>query len=59
MGQMKYVSDWIQTGVDEGAKLVLDDRNPEVPEYESGLHVGSIILDQVTEILILGATNPG
>ena len=56
---MKYVSDWIQTGVDEGAKLVLDDRNPEVPEYESGFYVGPTIFDQVTEILILGATSPG
>ncbi len=56
---MKYVSDWIQTGVDEGAKLVLDDRNPEVPEYVSGFYVGPNIFNQVTEILKLDATSLG
>jgi len=53
-GHMKYVSDWIQTGVDEGAELVLDGRNPDVPEYESGFYIGPTIFDHVTEEMAVG-----
>ncbi|MDE5605011.1 MAG: CoA-acylating methylmalonate-semialdehyde dehydrogenase [Eubacterium sp.] len=45
----------IQKGVDEGATLVLDGRNPEVPEgYESGYFVGPTIFDHVTEDMTIG-----
>ncbi len=45
----------IQKGVDEGATLVLDGRNPKVPEgYENGYFVGPTILDHVTEDMTIG-----
>ncbi len=53
-GHMKYVTDWIQKGVDEGAELVLDGRNPEVPGYDSGYYVGPTIFDHVTEEMTIG-----
>jgi malonate-semialdehyde dehydrogenase (acetylating)/methylmalonate-semialdehyde dehydrogenase len=31
VGHKKFVEDWIQKGIDEGAKLVLDGRNYQVP----------------------------
>eukprot|EP00927_Polykrikos_kofoidii_P069714 TRINITY_DN652_c0_g1_i2.p1 TRINITY_DN652_c0_g1~~TRINITY_DN652_c0_g1_i2.p1 ORF type:complete len:527 (+),score=84.82 TRINITY_DN652_c0_g1_i2:61-1641(+) len=38
----------IQSGVDEGAKLLLDGRNPSVPAgHEEGYYVGPTIFDQV------------
>ena len=41
--------DWIETGIKEGAKLVLDGRNPEVPAgCENGSFVGPTIFDHVT-----------
>jgi len=53
-GHLKFVSDWIQTGVDEGAKLRLDGRNPVVSGYESGFYVGPTIFDHVTEEMSVG-----
>lgn len=45
----------IQKGVDEGATLVLDGRNPKVPEgYENGYFVGPTIFDHVTEDMSIG-----
>jgi len=38
----------IQSGVDEGAKLVLDGRNITVPGYEKGNFLGPTILSDVT-----------
>jgi malonate-semialdehyde dehydrogenase (acetylating)/methylmalonate-semialdehyde dehydrogenase len=39
----------IQSGVEQGAKLVLDGRNPSVPEqYKNGNFVGPTILSNVT-----------
>tara|TARA_R110001599_G_scaffold62516_6_gene174021 strand:- start:656 stop:2164 length:1509 start_codon:yes stop_codon:yes gene_type:complete len=38
----------IQKGVDEGAELVLDGRNPEVEGYENGNFVGPTIFANVT-----------
>ncbi len=43
----KKVCEWIQTGIDEGAQLVLDGRDIVVPGYENGFFVGPTILDQV------------
>jgi malonate-semialdehyde dehydrogenase (acetylating)/methylmalonate-semialdehyde dehydrogenase len=41
------VCDWIQKGVDEGAELVLDGRNIQVPGFENGFFVGPTIFDHV------------
>ena len=54
-GHMDFVVNWIQTGVDEGAELVIDGRNPQVPEgCEKGFFVGPTILDHVTEDMSVG-----
>lgn len=53
-GHQKFVEDWIQKGVDEGATLVLDGRNPKVPGYEKGFFVGPTIFDYVTEEMTVG-----
>lgn len=50
----KSVCDWIQKGVDEGAKLVLDGRNVKVKGYENGFYVGPTILDNVTPEMTVG-----
>ena len=43
----KFVEDWIQTGIDEGAKVVLDGRNYKVSGFENGFYIGPTILDHV------------
>ena len=54
-GHKDFVEKWIKTGVDEGAELVLDGRNPEVPEScQKGFFVGPTILDHVTEDMSVG-----
>ncbi len=39
---------YIQKGVDEGAKLLLDGRNIKVPGYEKGYFIGPTVFDDVT-----------
>ena len=51
---MKFVTDWIDTGVREGAQLVLDGRNYKVPGYEGGYYVGHTIFDHVTDEMTIG-----
>lgn len=54
-GHLEFVLDWIQTGVEEGAELILDGRNPDVPpECENGFFVGPTIFDHVTEEMSVG-----
>ena len=54
-GQLKWVTDWIEKGVQEGAKLVLDGRNIKVAGFENGYYMGPTILDNVTaEISFMG-----
>jgi malonate-semialdehyde dehydrogenase (acetylating)/methylmalonate-semialdehyde dehydrogenase len=53
-GHKKFVEDWIQQGIDEGAKLVLDGRNIKVPGYENGFYIGPTILDQVKPGMTIG-----
>ncbi|CUH94794.1 Methylmalonate semialdehyde dehydrogenase [acylating] 1 [Propionispora sp. 2/2-37] len=48
------VLEWINKGVDEGAKLVLDGRNVVVPGYEKGFFIGPTIFDHVTEEMSIG-----
>jgi malonate-semialdehyde dehydrogenase (acetylating)/methylmalonate-semialdehyde dehydrogenase len=45
--QKKWVLDWIETGIREGAQLVLDGRGVKVPGYENGFFVGATIFDHV------------
>ncbi|MDH4565252.1 CoA-acylating methylmalonate-semialdehyde dehydrogenase [Pseudomonas sp. BN414] len=42
------ISGLIATGIEEGAKLVLDGRNPSVPGYQEGNFVGPTIFSGVT-----------
>jgi malonate-semialdehyde dehydrogenase (acetylating)/methylmalonate-semialdehyde dehydrogenase len=41
------VEDWIQRGIDEGAKVALDGRGYTVPGFEKGFYLGPTILDHV------------
>ena len=45
---------WIETGLKEGAKLVLDGRGIQVPGCENGYFIGPTILDHVTERMTVG-----
>jgi malonate-semialdehyde dehydrogenase (acetylating)/methylmalonate-semialdehyde dehydrogenase len=42
------VSGYIETGVQEGARLVVDGRGLKVPEYENGFFLGGTLFDHVT-----------
>lgn len=53
-GHKKFVCDWIQKGIDEGATVVLDGRDVVVPGYENGFYVGHTILDHVTPEMSVG-----
>jgi malonate-semialdehyde dehydrogenase (acetylating)/methylmalonate-semialdehyde dehydrogenase len=54
-GHKKFVLNWIETAIKEGAKLVLDGRNPELPQQcEKGSFVGPTIFDHVTEEMSCG-----
>ena len=49
------ILNWIEKGLEEGATMVLDGRNPVVPEgYENGFYLGPTILDNVTEEMTVG-----
>jgi malonate-semialdehyde dehydrogenase (acetylating) / methylmalonate-semialdehyde dehydrogenase len=52
--QKKSVTEWINTGVKEGAKLLLDGRNVTVPGYEKGYYVGPTIFDHVEPGMTVG-----
>jgi len=49
------VISWIEKGVEEGAKLILDGRNKTVPGSEKGFYLGPTIFDQVTEEMSVGS----
>lgn len=53
-GHKKFVTEWIETGIKEGADLILDGRNIEVPGYGNGFFVGPTIFDNVTEEMSIG-----
>lgn len=46
-GHRKFVTDWIEKGIAEGAKLVLDGRGVTVKGYEQGFYLGPCIFDHV------------
>lgn len=50
----KFICNWIQKGIDEGAELVLDGRDVVVPGYENGFFVGPTILDHVKPGMTIG-----
>ena len=53
-GHQKFVLDWIEKGIQEGAQLVLDGRNVKVEGYEDGYYIGHTIFDHVTEDMTIG-----
>jgi malonate-semialdehyde dehydrogenase (acetylating)/methylmalonate-semialdehyde dehydrogenase len=54
-GHKDFVLGWIGKAVQEGAKLVVDGRNPQVPAANrNGFFLGPTILDQVTEEMSCG-----
>jgi len=51
MASRKYrenVIKWIEVGLSEGAKIVLDGRDYKNPEYPNGFYIGPTILEDVT-----------
>ncbi len=50
-----FVSDYIDRGVKEGAKLLLDGRNLQVEGHSGGFYLGPTIFDQVTEGMTIGS----
>ncbi|MCO6060221.1 CoA-acylating methylmalonate-semialdehyde dehydrogenase, partial [Pseudomonas sp. MOB-449] len=50
---LERISGLIATGIEEGAKLVLDGRNPSVPGYQDGNFVGPTIFAGVTPDMTL------
>jgi malonate-semialdehyde dehydrogenase (acetylating)/methylmalonate-semialdehyde dehydrogenase len=46
---------YIETGVKEGAKLILDGRGVKVPGYENGYFIGPTIFDQVDPKMKIGS----
>ena len=54
-GHKNFVLGWIDTAIKEGAKLVLDGRNPKVPaDCDKGFFIGPTIFDNVTEEMSCG-----
>jgi malonate-semialdehyde dehydrogenase (acetylating) / methylmalonate-semialdehyde dehydrogenase len=50
----KFVSDWIQKGIDEGATVVLDGRKAVVKGFEKGFYIGPTLLDHVKPGMSVG-----
>lgn len=48
------VMKWIEKGVEEGAKLVLDGRGVTVPGYENGFYLGPTLFDHVKPGMSVG-----
>jgi len=44
----ELVIKWIEKGIEEGAKVVLDGRGVKVPNYPKGFYLGPTILENVT-----------
>jgi malonate-semialdehyde dehydrogenase (acetylating)/methylmalonate-semialdehyde dehydrogenase len=50
----RFVMDWVEKGVSEGAELVLDGRKAVVPGYEGGYFVGATVFDHVAADMRIG-----
>ena len=53
-GHMESILKWIDTGIAEGAKLILDGRNPRVEGYENGFYIGPTVFDHVEPGMSVG-----
>ncbi len=53
-GHKEFVLNFIQKGIDEGAKLILDGRNCVVPGHEDGYYIGHTIFDHVEPSMSIG-----
>ena len=53
-GHKKSVLAWIEKGLEEGARLVLDGRDVKVPGYENGFYIGPTIFDHVKPGMTVG-----
>jgi len=54
-GHKDFVLNWIETGIKEGAELILDGRNPSVPPgCAQGFFIGPTIFDKVAEDMAVG-----
>jgi malonate-semialdehyde dehydrogenase (acetylating)/methylmalonate-semialdehyde dehydrogenase len=54
-GHQEFILNWIETGIKEGAKLIVDGRKPVVPAgCEKGFYVGPTVFDHVTEDMSIG-----
>ncbi len=51
---LKFITGWIEKGIQEGADLIVDGRNPVVPGYEKGFYLAPTIFDNVTEEMTIG-----
>ena len=45
---LERISSLLQSGIDQGAKLLVDGRNLKVPGHENGFFIGGSLFDQVT-----------
>ena len=53
-GHKKFVTNWIEKGIEAGAELILDGRDIQVPGYENGYYVGPTIFDHVKPGMTIG-----
>ncbi len=53
-GHRKFVLGWIEKGIEQGAKLILDGRDVTVTGYENGFYLGPTIFDHVTKEMSIG-----
>ena len=53
-GHRQFVTDWIQKGIEEGAKLVLDGRGVTINGYEKGFYLGPTLFDHVQPGMTVG-----
>lgn len=52
---LRKVTDYIETGVAEGAQLLLDGRECKVKDYPGGFYLGPTIFDHVTNDMVVGS----
>lgn len=53
-GHRDYVRGWIEKGIKEGAKLLLDGRGASVEGHKKGFYLGPTIFDHVTSEMTVG-----
>lgn len=51
---LNFVNGWIEKGIEEGADLIVDGRNPIVTGYEKGFYLAPTIFDNVTSEMTIG-----